>query len=311
MLGDDELALRRSVIAEHLGRLPDALEQAQVSAATAPGRLDVLARVQELATRTGDLHVALDAARGVLDLVPLDDDDGQLEMSFRLVDLLRQAGDLNGAAAQLERVIRDQPQHVGALESLADIYIERNDWTTATRYLYQLVPLAPSPAERAERLFRLGEAVLVHLGDVDRADDVFLRASDLDPGHVPTLRRLIDVYWRADDPAALVEVAGELASAGALSAGPAVPHSALAHAMVAAALQGDAKLASTLVSALGDAASAAIAGALHELAERERDGRLTLGSASTAVAELGRKGMVDLVALKAAAEGTEVASALT
>ena len=75
------------------------------------------------------------------------------------------------------------------------MHIAKGDWPTATRYLYQLVPLAPTPHERAERLYRLGEAVLVHLGDVDRADDVFLRASDLDPtprpDAAPPARRLL------------------------------------------------------------------------------------------------------------------------
>src|SRR6185369_7322847 len=110
----------------------------------------------------------------------------------------------------------------------------KTDWPSAARYLYQLVPLAPSTQQRADRLYHLGELVLTKLGDVDRADDVFLRASDLDPTHQPTLRRLLDVYWRADDPGALVEVASELADKGALVAG-ATPEAALAHAFVAAA----------------------------------------------------------------------------
>src|SRR5262249_34581714 len=163
---------------------------------------------------------ALVAARAVLDLVPLDDDDGQVSAQFALVELLRQVGNLDAAVVQLERIVRDHPQLEHAIEALADVHVARNDWPTATRYLFQLVPLAPTSAQRADRLYRLGEAVLVHLGDIDRADDVFLRASDLDPSHVPTLRRLLDVYWRADDPGAIVEGASELAGAGALAPGP-------------------------------------------------------------------------------------------
>ncbi len=207
VLGDDELALRRSVIAEHLGRDGEALALAQAATLLAPGRRDVLMRVQQLATRLGDTRVALAAARAVLDLVPLDDDEALLATNFALVALLRTVGELGGAVSQLERIVRDHPHHANAIEQLADVHVAKGDWPAATRYLYQLVPLAPTPLERAERLYRLGDAVLVHLGDIDRADDVFLRASDLDPSHVPTLRRLHDVYWRADDPAALVDVA--------------------------------------------------------------------------------------------------------
>jgi Tfp pilus assembly protein PilF len=308
VLGDDELALRRSIIAEQLGRDDEALGHAQLAASAAPGRRDLWMRVQELATRTGDVAWALDAARKVLDLVPLDDDGSQLAVGFELVELMRIAGDVDGAIAQLDRVLRDFPQNPRALEALADLHVARGDWHTATRYLYMLVPLAPTPHERADRLYRLGEAVLVHLGDVDRADDVFLRASDLDPGHVPTLRRLLDVYWRADDPAAIVEVASELATAGALGNGHAIARSSLAQALVAAALLGDTKLATAIGAALGDEAPSRLATTLNELADR--DGRLELASATVAVAELGRRGIIDLVSLRAAAADSPVAAAL-
>jgi tetratricopeptide (TPR) repeat protein len=259
--------------------------------------------VQQLATRVGDLTAALSAARAVLELVPLDDDEAMLATHFALVDLQRQSGDLDAAIAQLERIMRDHPLHRAALEQLADIYVAKGDWQTATRFLYQLVPLAPTPVERAERLYRLGEAVLVHLGDIDRADDVFLRASDLDPSHVPTLRRLLDVYWRADDPAALVEVATELAASNALANGP-IAGSSLAQALVAAALVGETKLAGMIVAALGEEAPRRITHALAELVNRV--GRLELKTASTAVAELGRRGVVDLHKLRAAASGTPI-----
>jgi tetratricopeptide (TPR) repeat protein len=311
VLGSDELALRRSIISEHLGRDTEALAHARAAAAAAPNRRDIVMRVQDLATRTHDLDTALLAARSVLDLIPLDDDDAQLATHFALVDLQRQAGNIDAAIAQLERVLRDHPMHARALEALADLQIARADWAAATRYLYQLVPLAPSPIERAERLFRLGETVLLHLGDLDRADDAFLRASDLDPAHVPTLRRLLDVYWRADDPASLVEVAAELAEKDALASRGGVgatQSTSLAHAMIAAALVGETQLAKLIGTALGDEGPRRITEALAELAGRA--GRLQLASASTAIAELARRGLIDLSKLRAAAAGTPVANAL-
>ena len=301
LLGDDELALRRSIIAEKLGRDTEALKEAHAAAAASPGRRDLLARVQDLATRIGEMPAALAAARAVLDLIPLDDDEAQLTTHFSLVELLRQVGDLAGAAVQLDRIVRDHPHHTAALEALAEVHIARGDWATATRYLYQLVPLAPTTMARADRLFRLGEAVLVHLGDVDRADDVFLRASDLDPNHLPTLRRLLDVYWRADDPGALVEVAAELVAAGALAPGSNANPS-LAHALVAAALVGETALATSLSKALGEDGPRRVVAALTELVDRE--GRIQLVSASTAITELGRRGVLDLAKLKAAALGS-------
>jgi tetratricopeptide (TPR) repeat protein len=202
--------------------------------------------------------------------------------------------------------LRDHPVHAPALELLAELNVARSNWQAATRYLYQLVPLAPSPTERAERLYRFGEAVLVHLGDVDRADDAFLRASDLDPQHLPTLRRLIDVFWRADDPGSLVEVAAELAQRNAL--GGLTHLEALAHALVATALVGETTLAEQINQALGQDAPRLVAGALAELVGRE--GRLQLQTASTAITELAKRGLLDIAKVRAAAEGTPVAIVL-
>jgi tetratricopeptide (TPR) repeat protein len=303
VLGADDLAIRRSIIAENLGRHEEALELAKLASGAAPGRYDVMMRVQHLATATGELRTAIDAAKTVLELTPLDDDDTSRRTRHQLVDLHRMVGEFDEAIRQLEIIVRDHPHHAPSIEMLAEMYIAKGDWQTATRYLFQLVPLAPSPAERADRLYRLGEAVLVHLGDIDRADDVFLRASDLDPRHLPTLRRLLDVYWRGDDPSALVEVATQLARAGGLARGP-VAGSSLAQALVAAALCGDTDLATKLVEALGEDAPPRIVSALGELVDRR--GRFELGSASTAIAELGRRGVVDAEKIRHAAAGTPI-----
>ncbi|HEY5927286.1 MAG TPA: hypothetical protein VIV11_36615, partial [Kofleriaceae bacterium] len=303
VLGADDLALRRSVIAENLGRHEEALELAKQAATAAPGRYDVMMRVQHLATAVGELRTAIGAARAVLELIPLTDDDQSLRTRHSLVDLFRMVGEFDEAIHQLEHIVRDHPHHAPSIEMLAEMYIAKGDWPTATRFLFQLVPLAPTPQERADRLYRLGEAVLVHLGDIDRADDVFLRASDLNPTHVPTLRRLLDVYWRADDPGALVEVATQLARGGGLTQGP-VAGSSLAQALVAAALCGETDLATKLVAALGEEAPPRLAAALTEL--QHRSGRFELNTASTAIAELGRRGVLDLQKLRTAASGTPV-----
>jgi len=308
VLGADDLALRRSVIAEQLGRHEEALALAKQAGQHAPGRSDVMMRIQHLATAVGELRTAIGAARAVLDLIPLADDEATLRTRHSLVELYRMVGEFDQAIAQLEHIVKDHPHHSPSIELIAEMYIAKNDWPTATRYLYQLVPLAPTPSERADRLFRLGEATLVHLGDVDRADDVFLRASDLDPRHIPTLRRLLDVYWRADDPGALVEVASQLGATGSLAPGP-ISKASLARALVAAALCGETDLARQLADALGDDAPTAIIAALTALDGRA--GKLDLKGAATALAELGRRGILELGKLRAAAVDTPVESMLT
>ncbi len=220
------------------------------------------------------------------------DERTALAAHFELAEGYRAKGDLAAAITQLERLLRDYPDNVTAIEKLAELYAERNNWQAATRYLYQLVPFAPTPAERAERLYQLGETILTRLGDVERADDAFLRASDLDPLHIPTLRRLLDVYWRADDPAALVEVARQLAGSSALPT-ESVATTSLARALVAAALVRDFDIAAKLATALGDAAPQSLNAVLGELAERNRN-KFSHTTASTAIAELGHKGVLNV-----------------
>jgi hypothetical protein len=110
------------------------------------------------------------------------------------------------------------------------------------------------------------------------------------------------VYWRTDDPGALVEVASELTGTGALTSGSPIAGSSLAQALVAAALCGETVLARQLVDALGEDAPPRIASALAELAGRS--GRFELKGATTAVAELARRGLLDLQKLRSAAAGT-------
>ena len=71
---------------------------------------------------------------------------------------------------------------------------------------------------------------------------------------------------------------------------------------------GDTELARQLGVALGEAAPRYVAAALGELAGRQ--GRLQLQTASTAIAELASRGMLDLAKVRAAAVGTPVASVL-
>jgi len=162
VLGADDLALRRSIIAENLGRHEEALDLAKQAATAAPGRYDVMMRVQHLATATGELRTAIGAARAVLDLIPLTDDDSSRRTRHALVDLYRMVGEFDEAIRQLEHIVRDHPHHAPSIEMLAEMYIAKGDWQTATRYLFQLVPLAPTAAERAEaedifEKFRKGE----------------------------------------------------------------------------------------------------------------------------------------------------------
>ena len=312
-LPPDVVMLRRAEIAEALGDDARALGLAQHAARLGPSRRDIYATCARLAGKVGDLDAALRAARSGLELIVPDDIGALTAARLELAELCKRAGDTIGAVYYHELVVADEPHHARSLEALADLYVERGNWAGAARALKGLAAHAP-PDRRAAILYKLGELTLARLGDVAGADDAFLRAADLDPGHEPTLRRLIDVYWRAGDPAALLEVAQELASAGALlEPGTAAP--TLARVAIAAGAAGAIHLAARVVNSFGDDAPPRLAGALCELVGKT--GELTVDAGAAAVRELARRGHGPAPAVIAQAcaalgvAGATVARALT
>lgn len=286
-LPPDVVMLRRAELAEALGDDARALQLAQSAARLGPSRRDIYATCARLAGKVGDLDAALRAARSGLELIVPDDIAALTAARLELAELCKRAGDTIGAVYYHELVVADEPHHARSLEALADLYVERGNWAGAARALKGLAATTLPPDRRAAIWYRLGELTLARLGDVAGADDAFLRAADLDPGHPPTLRRLVDVYWRAGDAAALVDVAQELASGGALLES-ATTGATLARVAIAGAAAGAMHLAGGVVRQLGADAPVRLAAALAERVGLT--GELTLDAAVAAVRELAARG---------------------
>ncbi len=287
--------MRRAHIAEAQGKDVEALGYAREAIGDAATR-EALAAVVKLGVRTGDYASAVLAARAGLEHVPPDDPAAMIEARLDLADLHRMAGDPAAAFASFEHVLAEDPRNVRALTAIAALAGAGGSPAAATRALRTLASLTDAPARKAELVWRLGELHLAQ-DDVELADDEFLRASDLDPAHVPTLRRLIDVYWRADEPALLLDVANDLTQRGELLAAATEP-TTLARAMIAASASAAMHLAAGIADHLAAAAAAAVAHALAELGAQHRE--LPLDAAAAALRELARKGhgpsLMDVVA---------------
>ncbi len=283
----DVLMLRRAELAEGLGDDARALAFAQGATRINPSRRDVYATCARLAQKLGDLDGAIRALRSALELIGPDDVAAVAAARHDLAELCRRAGDPIGAVYYHEQVLADQPHHVRSLEALAELYALRGNWGGAARAVRTLAGLTGAPDRKAALLYRYGELTLTRLGDVAAADDAFLRASDLDPTHVPNLRQLIDVYWRADDPAGLLEVAQELHRGQHLLVAE-TGKPTLARALVAAAAQLAMNLASSVAEYLGPETAPLVATVLTELVGRT--GELTLEAATSALADLAQRG---------------------
>jgi Tfp pilus assembly protein PilF len=283
-LSAEALLLRRAELAELLGRDADALAKARAAAALQPPRRDAWAQVARLAEKVGDGPTALAAARAQLELIPPGDTAAVTAVRAAAAALCQRVGDRPGAVAWLEQLLADDPHHDDSLAALVELHAAAGNFAGASRALRARVARAGPPGKKAALHQRAGELALAQ-GELRAADDEFLKASDLDPAHAPTLRRLLDVYWRADDPDALGEVATELALADALNH-PTTPTVSLARAAIATAASGALRLAGTIASHLGAEAAAALAGALVELVGRPATAHLSLDGAITGLRDL-------------------------
>jgi tetratricopeptide (TPR) repeat protein len=239
-----ELLLRRSLLAEKLGRIEDALALAQAAAAVDEVKWTALLRVIDLARATHDLGRAVTAARAALALVPLTDKAQLVARRQVLADLLAALGDPAAAEQELVEILHLEPFHESALLRLVELTTEAGRIEHAIEYLRQLALHTEQADLRALRFCKIGELYAYSLGDHDRGADYFFRAADLAPSNVAILRRLVDVYWRAGDRTALVELARELSAEAALGEWPATT---VARAAIALAASGDVELARRFV----------------------------------------------------------------
>ena len=262
----DALWLRRGEVAEAMGLEREALDAFLTAVEHGQSNRTALAAVARTASRLGDHRRAREALETLVDLLPLGDVKGVGLARLQLGELSRKLGEHGRAIDYYERVLAEDPESQKALEALVDLYGERGDYASVVRTLSTLTALAPTPAQRAELLYRCGEIYRVQIGDADLAGDSYLKGIDLDPAHVPTLRRLIDYYWRIEDDAGLVEIARDLDAQRALPGTDPLP---LARGLVAAGVRGNATLARAIASTLASETAEALAATLAE-ASRDR-----------------------------------------
>jgi len=260
---EDALAFRRAEIAEVLGRDQDALEAFIEATKANSSNRKAFKGVARCAIRVADTQTAIKATRSLLDLLPRDEVKAITAARLRLAQMSHHAGDAPTAIEYYEMVLAEDSRSLPTLRAITALYKEGEQYTAATKTLHSLIGLAQTPGQRAELLYDLGELYRGKLGDPDLAADAYLKAIDLDPAHVPTLRRLIDYYWRIDEPEALLEIANDLSQQAALIHDDTDPES-LARTMVVAATLGSLELAQDIGAWMAEETAGYLADALIE-----------------------------------------------
>ncbi|MFP5246552.1 MAG: tetratricopeptide repeat protein, partial [Thermoanaerobaculia bacterium] len=104
-------------------------------------------------------------------------------------------GDASSARATLERAIAADPNEASVREALADLYLKQND---SDRALEMVGPLVEKALTRGER----GGAI-----------EMLNRIIRVEPGHAPTLERLVAVYVRLNEETNILASMNSLAEA--------------------------------------------------------------------------------------------------
>ncbi len=261
-------ALRLAEIAEALGNEEGAFDAFRAALEFAPDDTDVLAGVARSAIRIGELPAAFLAQQSLVELLPVEEVDVLHKARLDLASICEEMGDIDEAIRSYELILREEPDSVIALSRVPRLYMEADRTNDAIRALRAQLRVTPSPSERADVLFNLGETYRLLSDDTELAADSYFKAIDLDPAHIGTLRRLLHYYCQIGDWESANEMAGDLeAQSKLLQTATGLP--LLHRAAIAAALCNDERLTTTLGRSLGLGSVAEIARALREIFQSE------------------------------------------
>ncbi len=288
-LSRDEICRRRAELAEAANDAEEATRLYAEAIGFNPSDLTSHEALARMALSRGDDADGYSHLRTVLELLPLDAVDRITELRRQLGELAVRLGQREPARGYYELVLAQDPARRDALEALVHIYLELAAWEEAADTFARLSQLAEEPAQRAELLFRRGEVLRQGLGDLERANDSYLKAADLHPAHAPTLRRLISYYYHEGDHGSLAEVARDLEAIGAPLEEAAV------HAGLGIALGGD-EARGTVVVAVAQPTATRLAEALAAAKIREMaelDAGLRVSTRALGGGDSGRNALIE------------------
>ncbi len=106
--------------------------------------------------------------------------------------------DPDRAAESYNDILGFDPDHTEALEGLARIYEQTEQWDRAVEIMERLVNVVDTK-ERVDLSFRLGKIFDEHMQMPESAEERLSDALSVDPTHVPSMLSLINLYRRRGD----------------------------------------------------------------------------------------------------------------
>lgn len=163
----------------------------------APHDPEVLDALADATWRRQDWPAALEAHQGLLET--LADDARRLEVLCRLATIQRALGKPRAAIATLDHVLASAPGHRAALEALAAIYEEQQDWQGYVDCQRQRADAAETADERLAALDAMADAWAKRVGDPGQAIAALEEALEGRPGDVGRLHKVLAIAQGASD----------------------------------------------------------------------------------------------------------------
>ncbi|MBN1945526.1 MAG: hypothetical protein JW797_07605 [Bradymonadales bacterium] len=113
--------------------------------------------------------------------------------------------DLNAAAQTYSELLEAIPESLKALRGLGRLYEGMRRWDDLIEVTRREIDLVEDARVKAHLLFRLGSIYETHREQEDLAIEHYQRAVECDPGCVPALHGLRDIFQRREDAARVIE----------------------------------------------------------------------------------------------------------
>lgn len=257
------VAIRKGEVAELIGQEEAALEAFQVAQEFAPNNTEVLEGLVRCATRQGQYADALAAQSSLVQAIPIDQVQRLSTARLNEARLCERLENIEETITAYENILVEEIDSHAALSRLVPLYLKMNRFHDAAAALRSLIYVTPTPTDRAAYLFQLGEIESHSQDNPELAADSYFKAIDLDPGHVGTLRRLLNYYCGSGDFLSATEMARDLDQQFALlKAETGLP--LLHRAAIAAALSGDTNLSESICESFGSGGVDELARALRQ-----------------------------------------------
>ncbi len=158
-----------------------------------PAHLPTVKSLERVWAADGQWSRLAEAYRRHIDVT--EDLDEQLELQLELATVeMNKLGDLDAAEAAYKAALELEPRSRDAVRGLAELHEKRGSWFNALEMFQreaELLGRSPAAVDAWHRAARIHRQMLMDEGSARKALE---RGLQIDPGHVPTLQELAELY---------------------------------------------------------------------------------------------------------------------